>query len=231
MLVKDEVANVRGFAAHVLIFHPSTEAIPELTIALKDNTAGVRGLAANALLELGPEARNVLPTLQELMKDSDPWVRANAAGAYIVVGGDVDVGLPVLEASATEKAPHPRWAAGNALARVGQRYPQRVTPALSKLLNDPDPEVRHQTTVAVDLAELKTEGLVPALVVNLKDENFAVRKSAVRTLRRIGLGDDAALAILGTMSRNDPDGGVQDEAKHALETLLTARRTKAKAAP
>jgi HEAT repeat protein len=174
---KDETARVHAVLALRVI---GGEAIVPLLIkALKDSSAEVRSQAIDSLGRLGELARPALPRLLELLADKDAGEAAAVAVArfrkdalpgvvsflnhadeharlHAVLAlrqiGLPDVAAPLASALA-DKSPKVRLQAVEALGTLGKDATSAV-PALEKLANDPDEDVKK--AVASLLERLKS---------------------------------------------------------------------------
>lgn len=175
----------------------------------------------------------------------------DAATADAVVAKLRDLPLPMREfspATTSNKAAVP------SLPAIEQRR-QRVydelhalgpasVPALARALHDPDPQMRRDVAVALDVVgggwwhfrdggpKLDLRPALPALVAALEDSDAGVRSWAAQDLSDMGAGAAAAVAPLRAMlHRPDPEsrgtacralGGIGSAARSALPDL---RRT------
>jgi HEAT repeat protein len=62
----------------------------------------------------------------------------------------------------------------------------------------------------------KARGLIPALLVNLQDEDHFVRRGAAWALGQVGSDEDRVVAALIGVLRRDPDSSVRCAAAYAL---------------
>jgi HEAT repeat protein len=65
--------------------------------------------------------------------------------------------------------------------------------------------------------------VIPALLVNLKDEDGLVRRGAVSALESIGSDEDSVIAALDAALETDPDRLVRRDAAYALGYLGSPR--------
>lgn len=213
--LRDEVLEVRQFAAAFFARYPTADVVPDLAESLADTDASVRSDAASALAQLGRGAADALPQLKASLDDPVPGVRANAAGAYLAAGGDPALGLSVLERLVTAPDADDRRRAGHVLAAVAAKYPDRAFPLLATLLQDWDKDVRFYTTLAVYGLGPNAKPLTPALLLNLSDGAHFVRGIAASVLGKIGPADDQVVAAVIPLLK-DPEWSVRWDAADAL---------------
>ena len=130
-----------------------------LTDALTDEAAVVRSAAADALSEVGVSVDGVVPALIRTLSDPDPEVRTGAAK-----------GLDRLGWLQTEKTPGIQDA---------------ILP-LMELRQDSNWRVRAAAALALGRMRLLHQGIVPALVQALQDEDAGVRRAAAVGFFNIG---------------------------------------------
>jgi len=222
--LRDEVPEVRQFAAAFFARYPTADVVPDLAEALADPDARVRSDAAVALGKLGRGAAGVLPQLQASLDDPVPGVRADAAGAYLAAGGDPMLGLTILGRLVTAPDADDRRHAGWVLAAVAATHPDQAFPLLATLLRDRDRQVRFYTTLALYELGPNAKPLTPALLLNLSDSDYFVRGSAASALGRIGSADDQVVAAVIPLLK-DPEWRVRRDAADALGDMgaVTAR--------
>lgn len=118
--LRDDVVEVRRYAARFLVQHPSKELFQELIAALKDDEYKVRQAAAELLAEIGPEGKGLVPALIDLLEnDPDGSVRSNAAYALGRIGAPE--ATPALEQAREDPEYRVREAAKSALRRMVRR--------------------------------------------------------------------------------------------------------------
>jgi len=121
--IKDKEPTVRRNAADALgrIGPAAKDAVPALIRALEDKEHSVKLAAVNALGLLGEEAASACPTLVRLLEKASAsdlrWTTAEALGRCGV--GNTAVVAPLIAALKDEN-PNVRWAAAQALVRVGE---------------------------------------------------------------------------------------------------------------
>ena len=105
-----------------------------------------------------------------------------------------------------------------AIFALGEHRAQEARDVAAAGLADADWSVRMFACVAV--ARMGDATSVPRLRELAQDEDDLVRMQAVSALGDLAKPDDAALgSLLGEISESDPDQGVRDAAREALERL------------
>jgi HEAT repeat protein/lysophospholipase L1-like esterase len=173
--------------------------------ALAAREASVRAAAAWKLGRLADEAALAVPRLEQVLGgDESERVRAEAARALGQSGPTALGAVPALLQALSDPRQAVRWAAADALHRIG------VAPAHSQELADAarseDPYVRAFATFTLgNLGADAGEAAVPALVETLKREGGAGRAGAAAALARLGPAASAAVPALVEELRNaDP---------------------------
>lgn len=179
-LLKDESAEIRAHAAAALgeIGGPAKSAAPALVELLKDEDAQVRRQGVHAIMAIRPGPKVTVPLAVELLEDGDAGVRLRVLNAISEAG---PAALPsLIEALSNKKAAY--WAC-LVLRDMGPAAKDAV-PALTKLLDDPRPEIRREAILALAAMEGDSEPAVPKIVALLKDPEVAV--AATYALARNG---------------------------------------------
>jgi HEAT repeat protein len=110
------------------------------------------------------------------------------------------------------------------LGQVGARASSAV-PALTKLLDDPDPSVRAQAVQALSrMGQPGIKAALPDLIEALRGSNPSARFQAVAALRQVGGAEaaEAVTALIGML--DDPDRNVRLQAIQLLGQMNTASR-------
>src|SRR3954452_4885331 len=151
----------RAFAAELLGRVGGAKAVPallETVVAARTEDADVREVALRALARIG-DPRAVEPLILAL-ETADPWLAPRIADILSRHGeAAVDPLIAVLNAG--DHRPARSWAA-NVLGEVGA---QRAYPALVRLLDDPEDEVRGKAATA--LGRLADQRAVPHMLDHL----------------------------------------------------------------
>ena len=134
----------------------------------------LRRLAVYALGEIGPPARAAVPALRVVLQDPDNWVRVWAASAFARVTEDRSaVALLVAEMRAPEA--FVRSLVAWHLGRLGADFPgiEAGIDALQQLLEDDDPSVQAEASVA--LQALQCKGSLPSGTAFLSSQGRSAR--------------------------------------------------------
>ncbi len=198
VLIKDDVAHVRGSAASALGRIGSDKVVePLLEVLIKDDVVHVRGSAASALGRIGSD-KVVEPLLEALIKDDDANVRGSAAYALGRIGSDKVV-ESLLETLVKDDDANVRGSAATALGRIG--IDKVIEPLLDALRNDDKAIVREHSAYA--LIGIGSELVVESLLeVMAKDDNARVRGGAASTLGRVG-SKKALVPLLNALVKDD----------------------------
>lgn len=190
--------------------------------ALADPNVSVRSVAARSLGELGPAAEDSLPALTTALDDENTAVRIEAIHAIAKVGPDAGAAVPALtKISRTDENDLVRKQAQDALARIRAGDDSNAQPTI------------YITTAT--LAILVLGGIawarwklgptaVPSLIEDLKDDDGAVRRRAIRILGMIGSPAKAAVpALIQALKERDPS--IRRAAERALGRIGIKNKT------
>lgn len=235
----DASSQVRKDAARVLSYFDPGVALPYLKKILADDERYVRAEALRGLARL-PEscvvqaagrtsqaedrtrrdvAESVLPYLEKALADDDGYVRIAAVqGLGGIAESCPDVAetvLPHLEKSFGDTDDFVRRTALWELARLGGRGAVQV---IRRITQREDPEARSLAVKVLAVLGMALEGSADAdaigfLATELKNEDKALRLSALRALARIG-GDEASTHIQQLSDDTEPD--VRRTVRHIL---------------
>ena len=189
-----------------------------LMAALRDDRAALRRVAAAALRDLGPPDVSEVPLLALALESARQPLELRLYAAWAV--GErgraaVDSG-PALVAALRDRDRSLRRAAAAALARVRPRNKATVA-ALAQALDEDDPELRLQVTVA--LGQLHTVvGAFDGLLRALQDEDAEVIGAAAAGLDRLGRPPKEAVVALAAALAARPVH-VRIYAAHALARM------------
>ena len=115
-LLKDEVADVRAYAAEALGKIGSPEAIISMTQALMDKHWYVRQATTRVLTNL--ELQNTIPVLSQALLDPNPNIRRGAAESLGIIGTRAKDAIPDLVEALKDPASSVRIAAAKALEKI-----------------------------------------------------------------------------------------------------------------
>ncbi len=212
--LKDSDVEVRRAAVQSLSNHEDRRAVPALIEALRDSDAEVRSGAAMALGQL-EDPRAAVP-VAALLKDSSVEVRRAALWALHNLPGEVS-SEAVLAALGDADAEVRQAALGLALSRMsedeeGRRKAEpRLIAAFTRMLADPNAEVRSQAVMA--LGESGLSEAPSALLPLARDKNTEVRQQVAQALGRIG--DPKSVPVLKELLQ-DGNADVREQAVYAL---------------
>ncbi|MEK6700428.1 MAG: HEAT repeat domain-containing protein [Nitrospirota bacterium] len=203
--LKDEEPEVRKAVVQAFGHLGGVRAVRPLLLAITDDDPEIRMLAADALGKTNvPEAAEAL---LPLLEDDDLWVRAAAARGLGRIGGE-KIGKTL--------AGYLDRAEGIFLLALvdvlGKLREERALPALLKLADHQDPEVRK--TVLTALSAYGGPQVQRAVLARLSDPHWSVRKAAVDLLRE--RRDAAAEPLLERIAEQDPDHIVRQAAREAM---------------
>lgn len=158
------------------------EAVRVLVSALQSELPAVRQAALLGLKEIGPEAAQAIPAVIEKLGDRDEFVRGWAAQTLGSIGR---AAIPQLLQAVENGTGEVRRGAAYVLARI---YPSRrvATPALLKMMNDPEPESREQAIATLEAIHASDEAVLRAMRNALADSDATVRKAATGAMAELG---------------------------------------------
>ncbi len=209
---RDKMPAVRVRAAQVLDLWALPASLPIIAELLKDVDPGPRGRAATALGGLKKEAG---PLIEEALRSQYPEVRRGALQALDSSTPEVVAkSVPVLNELLANKDPAQRRETAEYIGKFGPPAAQ-AAPALAKLINDPEPDVRKASVAA--LGFLGKAG-VPGLTAALKSKDEELRLFAIRTLREPKEDAAAAGPALAELLK-DPNPTLQAEAVLTLTEI------------
>jgi len=202
------------------------DVIPELIQILSDSNRRYPLLVDEALVEavgrLGVPARDAIPALLRNTgydRDLDRAIRESVD--TILAAPQIQTQLAVLIARLKDSDPAERLRAAKALAAFGTDGKPAI-PALTRALNDRDPDVRRQALRALEAIQIRVEAsdaVLGVYISDLTDTDEAIRLRAAKALGRYGPAAKAALPVLTEASRNDPDADVRRVAADAIARI------------
>jgi HEAT repeat protein len=191
---KDPVAEVRAAACEGLgrVGKSSNEIRQALRTGMEDSMPIVRLEAAKALWLLTQDAATVVPVLSSVLPTQEGWQAAYALGN---MGTAAAPAVPALiEVLKREKVPRAFRTPPSSSFALGQ-IGEPAIPALTKVLNDPQPAVRLAALLAFNFMGKHACGAVPELSRLLRDPESEVRNVAAITLA--GAGAERAVIFTG----------------------------------
>ena len=197
--LSDPEPEVRGVAARALGKVGGPRAFAPIARLLGDPDPYVRELAILGLEEIGGEG--IVPALVPLLSDPEMGVRSVAVSALINVEGP-DAARALAHVAESDPDKHTRGMAIGGLAKGGADGDIAV-PALVRLLDDPEAEIRE--SVAWALAGRRDGRAVAGLVARLGVEGESrVRNAIVQTLAGFDGEEEAVDGLLAGLGDVDP---------------------------
>ena len=180
-------------------------------VELLEGLDGDRRYIAARLLQTAGEVPEALPGLRRGLGDVDARVRGACLQALRFAGLGPEALLQHL------RSEH-EWERQAALELVNPEGVKALRPELRRMLSDPVGSVRHQVAML-----LEGDREAPALGAVLLDavrkgQPASLRSEAVRSLRALGLREDAAPVLLDAL-RKDADASVREAAAEVLGEL------------
>ena len=192
------------------------EALPLLMELLsrkdsQESVAELRLTTIDLLGKLGGDAKPAVSSLISLLKDSDPHIRTVSGKSLLLIGDPPPEALPIfIEMLNTPE----KLIAAKALSNYKAQAKEAI-PALTKLLRDPDIDVRWNASKTLGKIGPDSKVSIAEIVAQLQDEQALVREHAAEALGDIGL--DAAIAIPELVRvLTDPDTRVRRDAIRSL---------------
>jgi HEAT repeat protein len=165
-------------------------ALTQIVARLKDQDPFVRTAAARALASLPPSPEIAGPIFEKAMADGDETTTQYMLDALATLGPQA---VPRLIAAL--KHPSLRGQTAYILGQIGPAA-AAATPALAKLLADPDPNVAIEAAHALAKIGPAAKAAVPALIDAIKQPESKSAHAAVFALGMIGPGAVAAEPVL-----------------------------------
>jgi HEAT repeat protein len=204
---KDQGARIAAAETIAAIGPPAAAAADRLAAGLNDPDGAVRAAMARALGEMGPAAEKGVDPLIAHLTDSDEAAREAAFETLVAIG---DPAIPSLVKTLTSDDPALRQRAVAALDAIDANWPRsdsarKALGHFTDTLRNGFGEVRVAAIDALGGLGAGAREAMPDLVLVLVDGDADVRKSAVKTLKRI-----------------DPQWFRSEEARKATPDLLKA---------
>lgn len=174
-------------------------------------------LAADVLQHVAPTARTAaIARLQLAMGSGDPTWRWGAAYALGRLGvAEPAMIAPLLEALGDGDGDR-RWAAAKLLGVCARAHADLVIAALLAAVDDQEPARRKMALYALRDVALTHGDVRSAALRGLADPSVGVRFAALAVLIRLEPIPAEACALVLTLARDDPDGGLRRAALCAL---------------
>jgi hypothetical protein len=143
--------------------------------------------AGMAFWALGAEAKDAVPRLIDMYdRNQDMYPREGIAYALCGIGPPASNAVPSLLRVVTNAGTNTLSIKSSvrALGRI-HAEPEKVVPALTKLLKDPEHVVRIGSILSLQAFGADARPAVPALVESLKDQEDSIRRAAAEALKVI----------------------------------------------
>lgn len=184
-----------------------TNAIPYLLRELHDQRESIsqaqegRRKALAGFQALGAKGKNAIPALSRMVKDPELGLCALAILARFDDAAAVPALIPALSAS----NPRVRMLAVIELSHRGYTGDGVLPLLTSRLLLDPDPDVRGAAASGLSRFRGEAEFVVPALIRGLQDTNLNVQSLSAQSLGAFGeQAKSAAIALEKMVEQNGP---------------------------
>lgn len=135
-----------------------------------------------------------VPNLAAQLKDPNPRVRLAAVDALELMSAEMAPAVPALVQAMSDRVPFVRWAAARAIAKLAPIDVDEAVPALTRLLCDPDLDVRILgASVTLERFGPAAAASVPTLIKGVNTGDPDNRIAVMKTL--VGIGEAAKPAI------------------------------------
>jgi HEAT repeat protein len=220
----DRALAARNMGLHCLHLNEESAAFEQgvdlLITMMSDEDKSVRLAAVDAIGEIGLPAYRAIPALRKTIKDPQVGIRCASVCALYGLGPAATSAIPDLLVALEDSDRFIRAQTARALARIAPGRIELVE-AIAALLADPEANVRGD--VAWALSEVgrnarRVPGIVPALLVGLKDGNGYVCAQTAKALAQIDPRNEEAIDGITTLLMN-PDEFVRADAAEALGAI------------
>jgi HEAT repeat protein len=222
--LRDSQAPVRIMAAHAL------EEMGDSQQRLLKQAASVPTIEGEKPPDLAAQdpfrkgLTQTVPFLAAAVTDPIARVRLAAVDALELMSADLRPAAPALVRAMSDRVPFVRWAAARAFSRAGPIDLPESVPALTRLLNDPDLDVRVLgAAVTLERFGPAAAGAVPTLTQGVNNGDADNRIAVIKTLVAIGDAAKPAVPALGRALSHD-DVRVRRQAAEALVRFGTAAK-------
>lgn len=205
-LVTGNALELRREGLWALGFVVETQDVELLAAAATDADPKIRSVAIGSIPDSATDDR-AFHVLVEALRDLDEQVRVSAI-SKLGYSGRADAVMP-LAALAADRAPRVRSMVAYALGRLGNE----ATPALLRLVNDPDSHVRENARKA--LGSVGGPAAVDALLTFAADEDPELRIEAAEALAKAVDSDPRVAPQLMVLAKDD-QGTVRAATIHGL---------------
>jgi HEAT repeat protein len=218
--LKDKSLTLRLWTMRALaVYGPEAkETILALCDALKDTDPRIRAQAANTLGRMGKDAKDAIPYLLNALQDKKLSVQIQAALALVSMAAQ---GMPGLLEKIREADRKGHWAEPVILKQFGKTTSENIK-VLADRLQDKNPTVRAQASMALTVFGLAARPAAPALSKLLHDENESIRYMAAVVLLRLDPSNKDALKVASNTAGVVPalQIALQEQRQHQLDVSL-----------
>ena len=166
----------------------------------------------------------VMPQLTTGVSDPNLEVRRATIDVLEVYGEASKPAAPALVQALADSDPFIRWGAARTLGKIGSVEENTAVPALAKLLEEPDLDLRIAAAWALERYGPAARAAVPALAKAVGTGDPEIRRAVMTTLVAIGKDAESAIpAITAELANRNP--GVRVAAADSLSRFGSAART------
>ncbi|MFC1581968.1 HEAT repeat domain-containing protein [Planctomycetota bacterium] len=224
-LLEEKETSVREAALKALnsVSPDAAEAMPFLIYAAVYTGGEVRKETGLVLTQMKLNREQQVKILISGCKSPDPLVQLKAVEALFGFREEGGVAVPFVIQAVRNKNRLFREKARSMVGYVS-RAPEESVPALVKLLEDPDPEVRLLTAKAIDRMSFNGRAAIPALKRAVKDQDSRVREAAISALGRMQDSKKSTLQLLIDQLK-DEDPKLRIASLRAIDNLRERAKT------
>ena len=175
--------------------------------------ANDRALAVKYLREVGAPA---IPNLIVALDSQDLTIRANAVWLLGEIGEPVKQIVPLLIRAFADSDQNVRTTALLSIISIGKS----AVPFLIDVFESPNADIRQQAAFALGEIGQPINLIIPALIGNLDDKEWNVRRVSVRAL--LNIGQPAVPQLIEALNRGNRE--TQRTARIALDQMAHRKR-------
>lgn len=168
-----------------------------------------------AFTELG--STSISNLVEKIQPDEDTTTRTQAMYmlSKIAPGHENQLVVPTLLQALSDENKNVRFSAAQAIAHIDPSKSEETLPTLVELLKDSNGSTRAETVYHIGLFGKRAEGVLPELLLALKDPVATVRVIAAKSICKVGTPEKRVIDAL-TKLLFDENLGCQSEAALAL---------------
>ena len=212
-LAADDSVVVQRASARALKNYPGPDAVKHLLRHIQAQDAELVACAADALGHF-KEREALNPVIHRLGHD-DVRVRRAATGALVAIGSTLEKREPLLSFFSDRLFDDDTEVKITALEGLKLVKDKRTVTAMSTLLQDPTPNVRKATLLAV--ADTGDPAAVEAIASGLEDDDLSVRRTALDAFRKLNRKE--ALGVLVTYADGEKNEELSQEARQVIAAI------------